>query len=373
MPALFEPLHLRSVTLPNRIVLSPMCQYSAVDGSANDWHLVHLGRYAAAGLGLALAEATHVAPRGRITPYCLGLYDDANEAALGRVVQAYKAVAATAGNAPFGLQLAHAGRKGASAAPWAGGKPLTDERAWINLAPSALAHEEGGPLPEAMDEAAIAEAIEQFAAAARRADRIGVDVIELHGAHGYLMHQFLSPISNRRNDEYGGSLENRLRFPLAVFDAVRAAWPAHKPLGIRITGSDWMGDAGLGMADAIAFGHALKERGCDFVDVSSGGISPQQQITTGPGYQVPFAAAVRKATGLVTMAVGLITESQQAEAILTEGSADLVAMARGLLNDPFWAWRAADALGGRVAAPNQYLRGRQRGVDTPRELLAKKV
>lgn len=371
MSALFEPLTLRSVTLPNRIVLSPMCQYSAHDGSANDWHLVHLARYAAAGLGLVLAEATHVAPRARITPHCLGLYDDANEAALARVVQAFRTVGG--GSTPFGIQLAHAGRKGASEVPWAGGKPITDERAWLNLAPSAVAHEDGWPLPEAMDEAAIAEAVAQFAEATRRADHIGVDVIELHGAHGYLMHQFLSPVSNKRNDDYGGSLDNRMRFPLAVFDAVRAAWPAHKPLGIRITGGDWMGDAGLGVEDAIAFGHALKERGCDFVDVSSGGISLHQKITTGPGYQVPFAAAVRKATGLVTMAVGMITEAKQAEAIIAEGSADLVAMARGLLNDPFWAWRAADELGGKVAAPNQYLRGRQRGVDTPRELLAKKA
>lgn len=224
-------------------------------------------------------------------------------------------------------------------------------------------------MPQALDEEGLARVKRDFIEAALRADRAGIDLIELHGAHGYLLHQFVSPISNRRNDSYGGSLDNRMRFPLEVFAAVRAVWPAHKPLGMRITGSDWMGSEGLEAADAIRFASALKELGCDFVDVSSGGVSLQQKIVTGPGYQVPFAEAVKKATGMVTMAVGLITEPAQAEAIVKDGRADLVALARGLLNDPFWAWRAADALGGEVYLPPQYLRGRVRGVDVPRELL----
>lgn len=367
MSALFEPLPLRSVTLPNRIVLSPMCQYSAVDGAPTDWHRIHLGRYAAAGLGLIIAEATHVSARGRITPGCLGLYNAVHETGLGAIAADLKAF----GRAPFGIQLAHAGRKASTDLPWRGGKPLEGPSAWLTEAPSALPHGDGWHTPEALDEEGMARVIREFAEAAQRADRAGVDVIELHGAHGYLLHQFLSPISNRRNDSYGGRLENRMRFPLEVFDAVRAVWPQHKPLGIRITGSDWMGSEGLEIEDAKLFAAALKERGCDFVDVSSGGISLQQKIVTGPGYQVHFAEAVKKATGMVTMAVGLITEPQQAEAIVREGRADLVAMARALLNDPFWAWRAAEELGGDVYVPPQYLRGRQRGVDTPREVVLK--
>lgn len=367
MPSLFEPLALRSVTLRNRIVLSPMCQYSATDGSANDWHRVHLGRYASAGLGLIITEATHVSARGRITPYCLGLYSDANEQALGSVVAMIKAL----NGPPVGVQLAHAGRKGSSDAPWNGGKPLSGAASWVTEAPSDLPHDADWPAPEALDEAGLARVRDDFVQATKRADRIGVDLIELHGAHGYLLHQFLSPVSNRRTDRYGGSRENRMRFPLEMFEAVRAAWPAHKPLGMRIGGSDWVGVAGLGIEDAVALASELKARGCDFVDVSSGGVSAQQKITTGPGYQVPFADAVRKATGLVTMAVGMITEAEQAQAILDHGQADLIAMARGLLHDPFWAWRAADKLGGKVTVPPQYLRGRVVGVDTPRTIPAK--
>lgn len=367
MPALFEPLSLRSVTLPNRIVLSPMCQYSAVDGTPNDWHRIHLGRYVAAGLGLAIIEATHVSARGRITPGCLGLYNAVQETALAAIVADLKAF----GRAPVGIQLAHAGRKASTDLPWRGGKPLEGPTAWETEAPSALPQGDGWHVPRALDEGGMARIVREFAEAARRADRAGFDLIELHGAHGYLLHQFLSPISNRRNDSHGGSLDNRMRLPLAVFDAVRAAWPAHKPLGMRITGSDWMGSEGLQIEDAIRFAAALKERGCDFVDVSSGGVSPQQKIATGPGYQVHLAAAVKKATGMATMAVGLITEPAQAEAIIGGGEADLVALARGLLNDPLWAWRAADQLGGAVYLPPQYLRGRQRGADAPREVLLK--
>lgn len=369
MSALFEPLQLRSVTLPNRIVLSPMCQYSAVDGLPNNWHRIHLGRYATAGLGLIIAEATHVSARGRITPGCLGLYNAVQEAALGAIVADLKQF----GAAPVGIQLAHAGRKASTDIPWRGGQSLQGPAAWLTEAPSALPQGDGWHMPQALDDEGLARVKREFVEATQRADRAGFDLIELHGAHGYLLHQFVSPISNTRHDRYGGSLDNRMRFPLEVFEAVRAAWPAHKPLGMRITGSDWVAGAGLEIADAIRFAARLKELGADFVDVSSGGVSPQQKIATGPGYQVHFAEAVKTATGLVTMAVGLITEAAQAEAIVKDGRADLVAMARGLLNDPYWAWRAADALGGSVHMAPQYLRGRVRGADAPREIVLKAV
>ena len=367
MSKLFEPLNLRSVTLPNRIVLSPMCQYSATDGVPNRWHQIHLGRYAAGGLGLIIAEATHVSAQGRITPGCLGLYNGVQEAALAAIVADLKAF----GRSPVGIQLAHAGRKASTDLPWRGGQPLAGADAWETEAPSAEPHGPDWHVPRALDDAGLARVKQDFVDAALRAERAGFDLVELHGAHGYLLHQFLSPIANRRNDRYGGSLENRMRFPLEVFAAVRAVWPAHKPLGVRITGSDWVPGEGLEVADAIAYAAALKDLGCDFVDVSSGGVSPRQQIATGPGYQVHFAAAVKKATGLPTMAVGLITEPAQAEKIVAGGEADMVALARGLLNDPFWAWRAADELGGAVYRPPQYLRGARRGADAPRELLLK--
>lgn len=367
MSALFEPLQLRSVTLPNRIVLSPMCQYSAVDGVPNNWHRIHLGRYATAGLGLIIAEATHVNAQARITPGCLGLYNAVQEAAFAGIVADVKQFGPT----PFAIQLAHAGRKASADLPWRGGQSLQGPLAWPTVAPSAIPHDTGWHTPAELDDEGLAEVKRDFVSAAQRADRAGVDLIELHGAHGYLMHEFVSPISNKRRDAYGGSLENRMRFPLEVFEAVRAAWPKHKPLGMRITGSDWMGSDGLGIEDAVAFAARLKELGADFVDVSSGGVSMQQKITTGPGYQVHFAEAVKKATGLVTMAVGMISDARQAEAIVKEGRADLVAMARALLHDPYWAWHAADLLQGEVHVAPQYLRGRQRGVDTPRDIVLK--
>lgn len=369
MAVLFEPLQLRSVTLPNRVVLSPMCQYSATDGVPNNWHRIHLGRYATAGLGLIITEATHVSARARITPGCLGLYNAVQEAALAEIVADVKQFGPT----PFGIQLAHAGRKASSDLPWRGGQSLQGPLAWQTEAPSALPQGEGWHVPQALDDEGLARVKREFVEAAQRADRAGVDLIELHGAHGYLLHEFVSPISNRRNDSYGGTLDNRMRFPLEVFEAVRAVWPAHKPLGIRITGSDWMPGEGLEIADAVRYASALKELGADFVDVSSGGVSLQQKITTGPGYQVHFAEAVKQATGLVTMAVGMITEAEQAGAIVAEGKADLVAMARGLLHDPYWAWHAAEQLGAQVHVPPQYLRGRVRGVDTPREVALKAV
>lgn len=367
MSALFEPLQLRSVTLPNRIVLSPMCQYSAIDGVPNNWHRIHLGRYATAGLGLIIAEATHVNARGRITPGCLGLYNAVQEAAFGEIAADVKQFGPT----PFAIQLAHAGRKASADLPRRGGQSLQGPLAWPTVAPSAIPHDAGWHIPAELDDEGLAEVKRDFVTATERADRAGVDLIELHGAHGYLLHEFMSPVSNRRTDRYGGSLENRMRFPLEVFEAVRAVWPKHKPLGMRITGSDWLPGEGLEIADAIQFAARLKELGADFVDVSSGGISNRQKITTGPGYQVHFAEAVKKVTGIVTMAVGLITEPVQAEAIVKDGRADLVAMARGLLNDPYWAWRAADVLHGEVHVAPQYLRGRARGVDTPRDLVLK--
>jgi len=367
MSALFEPLQLRSVTLPNRIVLSPMCQYSAVDGVPNNWHRIHLGRYATAGLGLIIAEATHVSAQGRITPGCVGLYNAVQEAAFAGIAADVKQFGPT----PFGIQLAHAGRKASADLPWRGGHALQGPLAWPTVAPSAIPHDAGWHTPTELDEEGLDAVKRDFVAAAQRADRAGVDLIELHGAHGYLMHQFVSPVSNRRKDAYGGSLDNRLRFPLEVFEAVRAIWPAHKPLGMRITGSDWVGSEGLSIEDGIRLAAQLKERGADFVDVSSGGVSARQKIATGPGYQVHFAEAVKKATGIVTMAVGMITEADQAEAIVKEGRADLVAMARALLHDPYWAWHAADRLHGEVHVAPQYLRGRVRGVDTPREVQLK--
>lgn len=284
MSALFEPLQLRSVTLPNRIVLSPMCQYSATDGVPNNWHRIHLGRYATAGLGLIIAEATHVNAKARITPGCLGLYNAVQEAAFAEIAADVKQFGPT----PFGIQLAHAGRKASADLPWRGGHSLQGPLAWPTVAPSPIPHDTGWHIPAELDEEGLDEIKREFVSAAQRADRAGTDLIEMHGAHGYLFHEFVSPISNKRKDNYGGSLENRMRFPLEVFEAVRAAWPAHKPLGMRITGSDWMGSEGLEVADAIAFAARLKELGADFVDVSSGGVSDAAEDQDRPGIPGAF-------------------------------------------------------------------------------------
>jgi 2,4-dienoyl-CoA reductase-like NADH-dependent reductase (Old Yellow Enzyme family) len=349
---LFTPFGLRGRTLPNRIVVSPMCQYSAEDGSANDWHLIHLGSLALGGAGLLFVEATAVEPIGRITPGCHGLYSDENERALGRVVAAIRR------HSPInlGVQLAHAGRKGSSEVPWRGGMLIPPERGgWRPVAPSAIPQLPQEPPPIALDRAGIERVRAAFVAAARRALRLGFDAIELHAAHGYLLHEFLSPISNRREDEYGGSRENRMRFPLEVFDAVRAVWPQDRPLGVRISSTDWV-EGGWDIEDSIALARELKARGCDWIDCSGGGVSPQQKIPLGPGYQVPFAKRIRTEAGIPTVAVGLITDPRQAEAIIAGGEADLVAMARAMLYDPRWAWHAAAALGGQVHAPEQYWR-----------------
>ena len=356
MPCLFEPITLRGLTLPNRIMVSPMCQYSAVDGSATDWHVAHLGSLALSGAGLLCVEATAVTAEGRITPGDLGLYSDDNERALARVVGTIRAAAPI----KMAIQLGHAGRKASSHAPWDGGKLVpAGQGGWLPAGPSAVPHADGEPAPRAFAPDELPRLHEAFADAARRAARLGFDAIELHCAHGYLLHQFLSPVSNRRDDAYGGSLANRMRFPLEAFDAVRAAFPADRPVGVRVSATDWLeGSApeSWTVESTVEFGRALKERGCDWLDVSSGGISPRQKITPGPGYQVPFAEIVRTETGLPTIAVGLITEPRQAEAILEAGRADMVALARAFLYDPRWPWHAAAALGGQVDGPRQYWR-----------------
>ena len=355
---LFTPFSLRGLTLPNRVVVSPMCQYSAHEGDATDWHRIHLGNLALSGAGLLILEATAVEPIGRITHGCLGLYSDANERALGTVLEQVRQYSAI----PIAVQLAHAGRKGSSARPWEGGHQIpAAQGGWLTAAPSARSHGANEEPPAALDDAGLARIRDAFVESARRADRIGVDAIELHVAHGYLLHQFLSPLANQRTDAYGGSLENRMRFPLEVYDAVRAVWPAQKPLGIRVSATDWV-EGGWDLDQTLVFAAALKARGCDWLDVSSGGVSPLQKIPLGPGYQMPFARAVRAATGIVTMGVGLITEAQQAEDIVAQGDADLVALARALLWDPRWPWHAAAALGAQVQAAPQYWRSEPRGV-----------
>jgi NADPH2 dehydrogenase len=331
-----------------------MCQYSAVDGLANDWHLQHLGSLSLSGAGVVIVEMTAVEPQGRITPACLGLYSDANEAALERVV----ATCRRWGNTRLGIQLAHAGRKASVHVPWQGGRPLSaDEGAWQTAAAAAIPFDEGWPAPRALDGEGLARIRGAFVAAARRADRLGFDLLELHGAHGYLLHAFLSPIANDRTDDYGGSPGNRMRFPLEVAAAVRTVWPREKALGMRITGSDWV-DGGLTSADATLFAAALKEAGLDYVCVSSGGISPQARVAIGPGYQVPFAEAVKRDGKIAVQTVGMIADPRQAEAIVAEGRADWVAIGRAFLDNPRWSWHAADTLGAEIASPPQYHRSR---------------
>jgi 2,4-dienoyl-CoA reductase-like NADH-dependent reductase (Old Yellow Enzyme family) len=360
-PMLFQPLTLGPLTLPNRIVIAPMCQYSAVDGSATDWHLIHLGHLALSGAGLLILEATAVEAQGRITTGCLGLYSDDNEAALARVLDAVRTHAAPP-SMPIAIQLAHAGRKASSRVPWQGGAqvPLGEPGAWPAVAPSALPHIDGEDAPHALDRAGLAQVRDAFVQAARRAARLGLQGIELHAAHGYLMHQFLSPLANQRVDEYGGSLANRMRFPLQLFSAVREAFPAERPVWVRVSATDWVEGSGWDVDGCIEFVRALQALGCAAVHVSSGGVSPQQKIPLGPGYQVGLAQQIKQAVGLPTIAVGLITEPEQAEAIVASGQADAVALARAMLYDPRWPWHAAAKLGARVSAPPQYWRSQPR-------------
>ncbi len=357
MSALFSPLPLGNLKLRNRIVIAPMCQYSAVNGEATDWHLIHLGHMALSGAGLLVIEATGVEPVGRISSADLGLWSDATEAALGRVLKSVRKHSTM----PIAIQLAHAGRKASTGVPWKSGGQLAPEHGgWRTVAPSALPFAEGDAPPSALDATGLARVREAFADSARRAARLGIDAIEVHAAHGYLLHQFLSPLANSRNDTYGGDLENRMRYPLEVYDAVRAVFPADKPVGIRISASDWV-EGGWDVEQSVAFARELKRRGCAFIHVSSGGLSPRQEIPVGPGYQVDFARRIRHETGLLTIAVGLITEPEQAEAIVASGQADMVALARGMLFDPRWPWHAAVKLGARVDAPPQYWRSAPHG------------
>lgn len=352
MSVLFSPFRLAELDLGNRIVVSPMCQYSADDGCASEWHFTHLGMLANSGADLVVLEATGVERHGRITHGCLGLYSDACEAALARVLAHCRRI----GGARFGIQLAHAGRKASSQRPWEGGQGLKDgEDPWETLAPSALAFGAAWPVPRAMTEADCARVIASFTDAARRAVRLGFDAIEIHAAHGYLLHSFLSPISNLRTDQYGGSPQARMRFPLEVAAAVRAVVPRGTPLGARITGSDWK-EGGLELVDAIAFAGALKEHGFDYVCVSSGGITADTRNPNAPGYNIELAAQVRREASIATRVVGLIVRPEQAEAILAEGKADMVALARAMLDDPHWGWHAAQALNAEVKAPLQYQR-----------------
>lgn len=346
MSLLFSPLQLRSVSLKNRIAMSPMCQYLAQDGHVTDWHLLHYPTRAIGGVGLAIVEATAVEARGVISPDDLGLWSDEHVAGLKELTRRIR----YAGAVP-GIQIAHAGRKAGTASPWQGGKPL---HRWTPVAPSPLPFQEGWPIPQALDEAGLDEVRQAFRQAARRALAAGFEVLEIHMAHGYLLHSFLSPLTNQRTDRYGGSRENRMRFPLEVAEAVREVWPAELPLLVRVSASDWV-EGGWDITDTVVFAGELQQRGVDLLDCSSGGAVPGVKIPVGPGYQVPFAAQVRLSTGLSTGAVGLITEPLQAEAILQENQADLVLLGRVLLREPYWPYRAAQALGTRVW-PVQYER-----------------
>jgi 2,4-dienoyl-CoA reductase-like NADH-dependent reductase (Old Yellow Enzyme family) len=356
MTALFTAIRLAEVEFANRIVVSPMCQYSAHDGCAGEWHATHLGMLANSGAGLLVFEATAIERRGRISHGDLGLYDDDCETALARVVAHCRRI----GTAKLGIQLAHAGRKGSAQRPWEGGRPLSQaEDPWQTVAPSAVPFGPDWHTPAAMTRADMERVRDAHAQAARRALRLGFDELEVHGAHGYLLHEFFSPISNRRTDEYGGSLAARMRFPLEVVEAVRAVWPKNRPLGMRITGYDWI-EGGIEVTDAVAFARELKRRGIDFVCVSSGGITTDAKIAIGPNYQVPFAEAMRREARIPTRAVGLIATPRQAEAIIAQGKADMVALARAFLDNPHWAWSAARAMGADVARPPQYQRASAR-------------
>jgi len=357
MSRLFQPLALGALHLENRIVIAPMCQYSASEGTPGDWHVIHLGQLALSGAGLLIIEAAAVSPEGRISPRDLGLYSDANEAGLARVLHAVRAHSPM----PIALQLAHAGRKASVRVPWEGGQQIGPEEpgGWKTVSASALPFLDGTDAPIALDAAGLARVRGAFAQAARRAARLGLDGIEIHAAHGYLLHQFLSPLSNQRTDAYGGSLENRMRFPLEVFEAVRGAFPAERPVWVRLSASDWV-EGGWDVEQSVEFSRALAARGCAAIHVSSGGLSPAQAIALAPGYQVPFARRIRSAVELPTFAVGLITDPQQAEDILAAGDADAIALARAMLYDPRWPWHAAAQLGAQVRAPNQYLRSQPR-------------
>ncbi|WP_181306159.1 NADPH dehydrogenase NamA [Rufibacter sp. XAAS-G3-1] len=354
MSALFTPLQIKSIQLKNRIVVSPMCQYSSQDGFANDWHLVHLGSRAVGGAGLILLEATAVSPEGRITPDDLGIWQDEHLPELKRIASFLEAH----GSVP-GIQLAHAGRKASHRSPWKGGTALHpgEEGAWTTVAPSAIPFQEGGITPIALDQAGIQKVLSDFRAAAAGALAAGFKVVEIHGAHGYLLHQFFSPLSNHRTDEYGGSFENRIRLLLEVVDSVKEVWPADLPLLVRISATDWTPD-GWNENDSIELARHLKAKGVDLIDTSTGGNVPRVRIPVGPGYQVPFAEKIRKEAAIMTGAVGMITTARQAEDIVSSGQADVVLLARELLRDPYFPLRAAKELGIDLEWPLQYQRAK---------------
>jgi 2,4-dienoyl-CoA reductase-like NADH-dependent reductase (Old Yellow Enzyme family) len=357
MSALFSPLEVGSLELANRIVIAPMCQYSADDGCMTDWHVIHLGHLALSGAALLTIEATSVTPEGRITYGDTGLWSDENEEAMARVLATVRRWSSM----PIAIQLGHAGRKASTEKPWLGGKQIApgQPNGWQTVAPSPLAFDAADNPPQELDSVGLERIRQAFANAAERAARLDLAAVQLHGAHGYLLHQFLSPLSNSRTDEYGGSLENRMRFPLEVFEAVRVVFPAERPVTMRVSATDWV-QGGWDIDQTIEFARALEARGCAAIHVSSGGLDPRQRIPVGPSYQVPLARAVKRAVDIPVIAVGLITDFEQAEAIVGTGDADVVALARGMLYDPRWPWHAAAELGGRVKAPPQYLRSQPR-------------
>ena len=349
LPELFTPIQIGGVTLPNRVVISPMCQYSADDGCMSDWHLAHLGSMACSGAGLFVVEKTNVTREGRITHGCTGLYSDHNEAAMARAVQLYRGITRN----PIGVQIGHAGRKASSQVPWLGGKALgATESPWQTVAPSAIPFGEGWHTPRELSRDELRGLVGAFVAATLRAKRIGFDAVEIHSAHGYLLHQFLSPLANRRTDEYG---RNRMKFPLEVAAAMREVWPKERALGIRINATDWM-DGGWTPEDAVAYARELKRIGIDFICVSSGATVPHAKIPAAPGFQVGFSEKVRKEAGVKTRAVGLIADPGHAERILAAGQADMIAMARAILDNPRWVWHAAERFGVKIDYPPQYAR-----------------
>ena len=348
---LFTPIQLGGVTLPNRIVVSPMCQYSADDGSMTDWHTVHLGTFACSGAGLFVVEKTNVTREGRITHGCTGLYSDHNEQAMARAVQVYRAITRN----PIGVQIGHAGRKASTHPPFKGGKALGEhDSPWQTVAPSPIPFAEGWHVPHELSTKELSDLKDAFVASAERARRIGFDLVELHSAHGYLLHQFLSPLTNQRRDIYG---KERMKFPLEVAAAVREAWPRERALGARINATDWI-DGGWQPEDAVAYARELKRIGLDFLCVSSGATVPHARIPVTPGYQVGFAQQIRTAAGIPVRAVGMIADPDQAEEIVASGKADMIAMARAFLDDPRWVWHAAERFGVKLDYPPQYARSR---------------
>ncbi len=354
---LFSPFRVGDVELANRIIIAPMCQYSAVDGCMTDWHVIHLGSLALSGAALLTIEATAVVPEGRITYGDTGLYSDEAEVAMARTLESVRRWS----EMPIAIQLAHAGRKASCELPWHGGKQIRpgEPNGWQTVAPSPIPYEKSEHPPVALDRDGLERVRDAFVVAAQRAARLDLAAVQIHAAHGYLLHEFLSPLSNHRHDEYGGSLENRMRFPLEVFDAVRAEFPGGKPVTVRVSATDWA-EGGWDIDQTVTFAKALEQRGCGAIHISSGGLTPVQKIPVGPSYQVPMARTVKSATSMPVVAVGLITDFEQAEAIIGTGDADLIALARGILYNPRWPWHAAAHFGAKIKAPKQYLRSQPR-------------